>query len=191
MTPASGRPVRVGISQCLLGDPVRYDGGHTREPLLTDALGPYVEWVPVCPEVEAGFGVPREAMRLVDDVAAPRLLTVRSGRDETARMRRYTGQRLHGLRALHLAGYVFKADSPSCGTRRVPVFTRDGRLLGDGAGLFADAFRQAFPLVPVEEAERLRDRNIREHFLEQVLACHRRQSHNPVHPAPSPDRLAG
>ncbi len=175
-SPASGRPVRVGISQCLLGDPVRYDGSHKRESFLADALGQHMEWVPVCPEVEAGFGTPREAMRLVDDVATPRLLTVYSRTDHTERMRRYAAQRLRELRALNLSGYVFKADSPSCGIRHVPVFIREGRPSRNGTGLFAEAFQTMFPLMPIEDEERLRDRDIREHFLERVFGYHRRQS---------------
>ena len=175
--PASGRPVRVGISQCLLGDPVRHDGGHKREPFLMGMFGQDMEWVPICPEVEAGFGVPREAMHLVGNTATPRLITIRSKKDQTARMLRYTGQRLRDLRALHLAGYVFKADSPSCGMRHVRVSARDGRLLGTGMGLFAAAFHTMFPLIPIEEEERLRDRSIREHFLERVFGYHRWQSH--------------
>ncbi len=173
----AAKPARVGISQCLLGESVRYDGGHTRDPFLTDVLGPHVEWVPVCPEVEAGFGVPRESMRLVGDAAAARLVTIRSKQDRTAQMIHYAGQRLRDLREMNLAGYVFKSDSPSCGTRDVPVFTREGRLLGTGQGLFAEAFRAMFPLIPVEDEQRLRDRGIREQFLERVFDCYRRQSH--------------
>lgn len=173
---ASGHPVRVGISQCLLGEPVRYDGEHKHDRMITDGLGPYVEWVPVCPEVEAGFGVPREAMRLVGDVAAPRMITLRSKQDQTARMIRYTRQRSRDLQALNLAGYVFKKGSPSCGLRRVPVYTRDGHVLGTGTGMFAEAFQKMFPLIPVEDEGRLRDRDIRENFLERVFGYHRWQT---------------
>ncbi len=173
--PASDLPVRLGISRCLLGEPVRYDGGHKREHFLVDVLGQHVEWVPVCPEVEAGFGTPRESMRLVDDVAEPRLITVRSRQDHTERMRRYAKQRLRDLQALNLSGYVFKKDSPSCGTWRVRVYTRDGRLLGTGKGLFADAFQRTFLLTPIEEEGRLRDQGLRENFIERVFGYHRWQ----------------
>ena len=172
---ASELPVRLGISRCLLGEPVRYDGGHKRDQFLVDVLGQHVEWVPVCPEVEAGFDTPRESMRLVDDVAAPRLITFRSLHDHTDRMRRYAKQRLRDLQALHLSGYVFKKDSPSCGTRRVRVYARDGNLLGTGKGLFADAFQRAFPLTPIEEEGRLRDQGFRENFIERVFGYHRWQ----------------
>ena len=172
---ASALPVRLGISRCLLGEPVRYDGGHKRDHFLVDVLGQHVEWIPVCPEVEAGFGTPRESMRLVDDVAEPRLMTVRSHHDHTDRMRRYTRKRVRDLHALNLSGYVFKKDSPSCGIRRVRVYTRDGRLLGTGNGLFAEAFQRVFPLTPIEEEGRLRDLGLRENFIERVFGYHRWQ----------------
>jgi len=171
----SGLPVRLGISRCLLGEPVRYDGGHKRNPFLVEVLGQHVEWVPVCPEVEAGFGTPRESMRLVDDVAEPRLITVRSRQDQTGRMRRYTQKRLRDLQSLNLSGYVFKKESPSCGTQRVRVYARNGRLLGTGKGLFADAFQRAFPLTPIEEEGRLRDQGLRENFIERVFGYYRWQ----------------
>ena len=168
-------PMRLGISRCLLGEPVRYNGGHKRNLFLVDVLGRHVEWVPVCPEVEAGFGTPREAMHLVDDVAEPRLITVRSRQDQTGRMRRYTQKRLRDLQSLNLSGYVFKKNSPSCGTQRVRVYARDGNLLGTGKGLFSDAFQRTFPLTPVEEEGRLRDPGLRENFIERVFGYHRWQ----------------
>ena len=183
-TPSAGLPstpdlpLRLGISRCLLGERVRYDGGHKRDPFLMDVLGQHVEWVPVCPEVEAGFGTPRESMRLVDDVAEPRLITVRSHQDHTDRMRRYAKTRVRDLQSLNLSGYVFKKDSPSCGTRRVRVYARDGRLLGTGKGLFAEAFQRAFPLTPIEEEGRLRDQGLRENFIERVFGYHRWQGFN-------------
>ena len=170
---ASDLPLRLGISRCLLGEPVRYDGGHKLDHFLVDVLGQHVEWVPVCPEVEAGFGTPREAMRLVDDVAEPRLLTVRSHHDYTGLMRRYAKTRVREFQALNLSGYVFKKDSPSCGTRRVRVYARDGRLLGTGKGLFAEAFQRTFPLTPIEEEGRLRDQGLWENFIERVFGYHR------------------
>ena len=175
LTPASDLPVRLGISLCLLGEPVRYNGGHKRDHFLMDVLGEHVEWIPVCPEVEAGFGTPRESMRLVDDVAEPRLITVRSHQDQTDRMRRYTKTRVRDLQSLNLCGYVFKKDSPSCGIRRVRVYARDSRLLGTGKGLFAEAFQRAFPLTPIEEEGRLRDQDLRENFIERVFGYHRWQ----------------
>ncbi len=171
------QPLRLGISRCLLGEPVRYDGGHKRDQFLVDILGKHVEWVPVCPEVEAGFGTPRESMRLVDDLAEPRLITIRSGNDNTNVMRRYAKTRLQDLQSLNLSGYVFKKNSPSCGAQRVRVYTREGQGIGNGKGIFANAFQHMFPLVPIEEEDRLQDERLRENFIERVFGYHRWQSH--------------
>src|SRR5882762_6974511 len=119
-------PLRLGVSSCLLGEEVRFDGGHKRDRFLTDLLGRYVEWVPVCPEVEVGMGVPREALRLVGTPASPRMIGLRSGDDYTARMRRFATERVRALAALDLGGYVFKKDSPSCGIERVRVYGAGG-----------------------------------------------------------------
>jgi len=171
------QPLRLGISRCLLGEPVRYDGGHKRDQFLVDILGKHVEWVPVCPEVEAGFGTPREAMRLFDDLAAPSLITIRTGNDNTNVMRRYAKTRLQDLRSLNLSGYVFKKHSPSCGAQRVRVYSREGHGIGNGKGLFANAFQQMFPLIPIEEEDRLQDERLRENFIERVFGYLRWQSH--------------
>jgi len=166
-------PLRLGISRCLLGDEVRFDGGHKRDNFLTDVLGPYVEWVPVCPEVEAGLGTPREAMRLVGDTAHPRLLTIKSGQDHTRELEKMTRNRLDELGDLDLSGFVFKRGSPSCGVERVRVYTEQGMPSHSGAGLFARAFVERFPLIPVEEEGRLCDAPLRENFIERVF-CYRR-----------------
>ena len=105
--------LRLGISRCLLGEAVRFDGGHKRDSFLTDLLGRYVEWVPVCPEVEAGLGTPREAMRLIGDPANPRLVTIKSGKDHTQALNEMSANRLRELDRLDLSGFVFKKDSPS------------------------------------------------------------------------------
>lgn len=166
-------PLRLGISRCLLGDEVRFDGGHKRDSFLTDLLGRYVEWVPVCPEVEAGLGTPREAMRLVGDARHPRLLTINTGRDQTEAVEAMTAGRLPELEALDLSGYVFKKDSPSCGIERVRLYNRHGMPGRQGVGLFARAFMERFPLIPVEEEGRLCDPLLRENFIERVF-CYRR-----------------
>lgn len=165
--------LRLGISRCLLGDEVRFDGGHKRDNFLTDVLGPYVEWVPICPEVEAGLGTPREAMRLVGDPAHPRLLTIKSGRDHTRALEKMTAGRLAELGNLDLSGYVFKRGSPSCGVERVRVYTEHAMPSHSGVGLFARAFIEQFPLIPVEEEGRLCDAPLRENFIERVF-CYRR-----------------
>src|SRR6185503_11253233 len=147
--------LRLGISRCLLGDEVRFDGGHKRDEFLTDIFGRYVEWVPVCPEVEAGLGTPREAMRLVGDPQHPRLITIKSAKDHTEALEGMTVDRLRSLKDLDLSGYVFKKDSPSCGVQRVRIFNRHGMPSRNGTGLFARAFMERFPMVPVEEEGRL------------------------------------
>lgn len=169
-------PVRLGISRCLLGDQVRYDGGHKRDRFLTDVLGRYVEWVPICPEVEAGFGTPREAMRLVGDPRKPQLLTIKTERDVTKPLVAFTGRKLDELQDLELSGFIFKKDSPSCGIERVRVFNRHGMPSRNGVGLFARAFMERFPLVPIEDEGRLCDPAIRDHFIERVF-CYQRWQH--------------
>jgi uncharacterized protein YbbK (DUF523 family) len=125
-------PIRVGISACLLGHEVRFDGGHKRNTFLTGTLGPFVEWVPVCPEVECGLGTPRESMRLVRGEDEVRLLTVKTGRDLTAPMRRFCRSRVSALAREDLSGYVVKKDSPSCGLERVKVYDRHGTPARNG-----------------------------------------------------------
>ena len=165
--------LRIGISQCLLGDNVRHDGRHKRDDFLLEALGPHVEWVPVCPEVELGLGTPREPMRLAGDPRAPRLVTINTGIDHTNAMNRFARQRVRELEALDLSGYVFKADSPSCGIAQVPIFTSQGMETQDGVGLFAQAFMAHFPLMPVEDESRLHDPQAVQSFLERALVYHR------------------
>lgn len=166
-------PIRLGISRCLLGDEVRFDGGHKQDHFLTDVLGRYVEWVSVCPEVEAGLGIPREAMRLVGNPRQPRLITITSQQDHTAAMETMIEERLDALNKLDLSGFVFKRGSPSCGVERVRVYTPQGMPSHSGAGVFAKAFRDAFPLIPVEEEGRLCNSALRENFIERVF-CYRR-----------------
>jgi uncharacterized protein YbgA (DUF1722 family)/uncharacterized protein YbbK (DUF523 family) len=167
---ASPRPIRIGISACLLGQPVRFDGGHKRDAFLTETFGRFVEWVPVCPEVECGFGTPREAMRLVRAGPGVRLLTTRTGIDLTAPLERFSRSRVSALAGEDLSGYVLKKDSPSCGLERVKVYDRHGTPARDGRGLFASALVDAFPHLPVEEEGRLADPRLRDNFVERVFA---------------------
>jgi uncharacterized protein YbgA (DUF1722 family)/uncharacterized protein YbbK (DUF523 family) len=170
-----GEKPRVGISACLLGQKVRYDGSDKRDHFLTDTFGLHVEWVPVCPEVEVGMGVPREPVRLVSDPAAPRMIAERSGRDWTRAMNYYAHRRASALTQLNLSGYVFKKDSPSCGVERVRVYNLKGVPARQGRGLFAAALMRQLPLLPVEEEGRLNDPVLRENFVERVFAYHRWQ----------------
>ena len=169
----SAEPVRILVSSCLLGEKVRYDGGHKRDLFLLETLGPLVEWVPVCPEVECGLPVPREAMRLSGDPGNPRLVTNKTGIDLTERMARWAIARLDQLSRLDLCGYICKKDSPSSGMERVKVYGRDGIPARTGAGIFTRMFMERFPLVPVEEEGRLADPVLREMFVERVFCLRR------------------
>jgi len=165
--------IRLGVSQCLLGDPVRFDGGHKLDHFIRDTLGTYVDFVPVCPEVESGLGVPREAMRLEGDIEAPRLVTVRTKVDLTDRMLTCASRRVRELEKEDLCGFIFKSKSPSSGMERVKVYTEQGMPVLRGVGLFARAFKDHFPLLPVEEEGRLHDPVLRENFIESIFALKR------------------
>jgi uncharacterized protein YbgA (DUF1722 family)/uncharacterized protein YbbK (DUF523 family) len=166
----SAKP-RVGISACLLGDPVRFDGGHKRDAFLTEVLAPHVEWVPVCPEVEVGMGTPRETLRLVRSAdASIRMVTTRTGIVYSPSMERWAAGRLDELARLDLSGYVLKKDSPSCGMERVKVFGEAGMPRRNGRGIFAAALMARLPALPVEEEGRLNDARLRENFIERVFA---------------------
>jgi len=167
--------IRVGISSCLLGEEVRYDGGHKRDTLITEDLGRFFTWVAVCPEMEVGLGVPRETLRLVGRPESPRLVTLQSGTDHTASMKRFAAQRLKELAGNGLHGYILKKDSPSCGMGRVRVYDAKGMPQRNGRGLYATALLRRFPLLPVEEEGRLRDARLRENFVERVFATYRWQ----------------
>jgi len=171
--PGAEVPLRLGISACLLGEAVRYDGGHKRSRFAADQLGPFVSWVPVCPELEAGLGVPRPPMRLVRDGNAVKLVEIGSGIDHTRRLARSAAARVRALRALELCGYILKKDSPSCGMTRVKVYGERGPALRDGRGIFAGALLEAFPNLPVEDEGRLSDARLRENFIERVFAYRR------------------
>jgi len=165
--------IKIGISSCLLGNAVRYDGGHKRDRFLTDTLGRYVDFVPVCPEVEIGLGIPREAMRLVGELNHPRLLTIRSRIDHTERMTEWAKERVKELEKENLCGFIFKSDSPSSGLERVKVYDPNGIPVKKGVGLFARVFIDHFPLLPVEDEGRLHDPLLRENFIEGIFVWKR------------------
>lgn len=162
--------IRIGISSCLLGQHVRFDGGHKRDPFLVDTFGRFVEWVPVCPEVELGLGTPRESLRLIRKGDLVHMVNGKSGRDITSEMRRWAKARVEELAGDGLAGYVLKKDSPSCGMERVKVYGESGMAEKSGRGLFAEALMTRFPRLPVEEEGRLSDPRLRENFVERVFA---------------------
>jgi len=168
-----GEKIRLGISTCLLGEKVRFDGGHKLDRFLTDTLGRYVEYVPVCPEVECGFGVPREPFRLVGDPENPRLVTTRTGVDHTERMVEWARKRVRELEKEGLSGYIFKSGSPSSGMERVKVYDPNGVPAKVGVGIFARIFMESFPRIPVEEEGRLHDPSLRENFVERIFTLQR------------------
>ncbi|MBN1849327.1 MAG: DUF523 and DUF1722 domain-containing protein [Deltaproteobacteria bacterium] len=165
--------IRIGISTCLLGEAVRYDGGHALDPYITRTLGRYMEFVPVCPEVEAGFGVPREPIRLEGDPASPHLMTRNTRKDLTEVMLTWAKRRVRELEEEDLRGFIFKSRSPSSGMERVKVYTGKGMPVKKGVGLFARAFMDHFPLIPAEDEGRLHDPDLRVNFIERVFTLDR------------------
>jgi uncharacterized protein YbbK (DUF523 family) len=166
---------RVGISSCLLGDLVRFDGGHKRNTYCADVLSETVEWVPVCPEVEVGMGTPREAVRLVGDTDQLRMIGSETGHDWTDEMNQYARIRVQELVQLDLDGYVLKSRSPSCGMQSVAVDRGDRAPEGEAAGLFARELMAACPDLPMVEEDNLSDPERRESFMAQVISRRRRR----------------
>ena len=173
MNTTKGSIIRMGISSCILGAPVRYNGGHSRDRYITETLGKFFEFVPVCPEVECGLPTPREAMRLVGDPLKPRLVTSKTGVDHTERMTDWAIRRVNQLEQEDLCGFIFKSKSPSSGMERVKVYDKNNVPRSIGVGLFARAFKEHFPLLPVEEEGRLHDLVLRENFIESVFVYRR------------------
>ena len=165
--------IKVGVSSCLLGEKVRWDGDHKRDETIKKLLGKFFEWVPTCPEVEVGMGIPRETVQLQGDPKAPRMVGTTTGTDWTTRMNRYSKRRSDELVKLGVCGYIFKSRSPSCGISGIPVIVKNGKIQNNGRGLFAELFMQRCTLVPVEDEGRLQDARIRENFITRVFAWHR------------------
>lgn len=164
-----GDKIKIGVSACLLGHKVRFDGGHKHDRFITDTLGQYVEFCPVCPEVEVGFPVPRESLRLVGDPENPRLMTTKTQVDHTDRMLTWAKARVRELEEEKLCGFIFKSKSPSSGMERVKVYSEKGMPQQIGVGIFARVFMDHFPLIPVEEEGRLHDPKLRENFIESIF----------------------
>ncbi len=167
--------IKIGISSCLLGEKVRYDAGHQLDRYVTDTLGHYFEWLPVCPEVEYGLPVPREPMRLVGNPDSPRLMTIRTGIDHTDGMLKWAEKKLKELEEEELCGFIFKSRSPSSGIGGVKVYTPSGMPSQRGIGLFGRAFMNKFPVIPVIDDGRLHDPGLRENFIERVFVYKRWQ----------------
>jgi uncharacterized protein YbgA (DUF1722 family)/uncharacterized protein YbbK (DUF523 family) len=165
--------IKLGISSCLLGEKVRYDGGHKLDHYLKDTLGQFVEWTPVCPEVECGLSVPREAMHLTGTHDSPRLVTRKTRTDYTDLMQHWARGRLEELEKEELCGFIFKSRSPSSGMRGVKVYNPSGIPSTSGVGIFAREYMEHFPLVPVEDDGRLNDPDLRENFIERIFVFKR------------------
>ncbi|MEZ4525484.1 MAG: DUF523 and DUF1722 domain-containing protein [Desulfobacterales bacterium] len=165
--------IKLGVSACLLGHEVRYDGGHKLNHFIRDTLGQFADFVPVCPESECGLGIPREALRLIGSPENPRLIARQTQKDFTHQMRDWAQKRLNELEREDLCGFIFKKDSPSSGLYRVKVYQDSGQPVKSGTGIFAKAFVQRFPLLPVEEEGRLNDADLRENFIESIFVFKR------------------
>lgn len=165
--------IKLGISSCLLGEKVRYDGGHKLDKFLTDTLGKYVDYVPVCPEVDCGLGVPRKSMRLEGTPESQRLIVTATGEDLTEKMVRWAKKRVAELEKEKLCGFIFKSDSPSSGMERVKIYNEKSMPVKNGVGVFAKIFMDSFPLLPVEDEGRLHDPGLRENFIERIFALKR------------------
>lgn len=165
--------IKIGISSCLLGEKVRYDAGHKLDRYITETLGQYFDWVSVCPEVEYGLPVPREAMHLIGNPEAPRLVTIHTQIDHTEGMLSWAGKKLRLLEKEELCGFIFKSKSPSSGMSCVKVYNNSGMPIGKGKGIFAGAFIKRFPLIPVIDDGRLHDPVLRENFIERVFVYKR------------------
>jgi len=167
--------INVGISVCLLGSKVRFDGQHKLDRYITKTLGKYFKWVHSCPEHDCGLPIPRESMRLVGDENEPRLLTGRTKRDITDQLSSWSEKRLNELAQENMCGYIFKKGSPSCGMGGVRIYTERGMPYASGAGLFAKMLKEKFPYLPIEDDGRLHDPGLRENFIERVFVYHRWQ----------------
>ncbi len=166
-------PIRIGVSACLMGERVRYDGGHKRADGLVRATDG-VEWVHVCPEVEVGMGTPRETLELVGDAGSPRLVTTETGVDHTAAMFSWARERIAALLAEGIDGFVLKTRSPSCGLSSVPVL-RDGVAYASGRGIFAAELVRLLPDLPVADEEELVAPSALAKFLRRARAYRERQ----------------
>lgn len=166
------KTIRIGVSSCLLGERVRYDGDHKRDAFIADRLGAVFEFVPVCPEVAVGMGVPRPPIRLVGDPLRPRALGIDDpGLDMTAALTAF-GRRM-ALELEDIDAYIFKSRSPSCGMARVKVYDGGKAPRAQGSGLYARQIMARRPLLPVEEEDRLADPELRDNFIERIFAYRR------------------
>lgn len=165
--------IKIGVSSCLLGNKVRFDGGHKKDYFLTETLSQFVEFVPVCAEVEIGLPIPRETLRLQKIDGKIRLIFNKSKEEITEKMEKFSEKRVKIVEDENLSGFILKKDSPSCGMERVKVYSEKGIPEKNGKGIFAKVLIEKYPLLPIEEEGRLNDINLRENFIERVFAFHR------------------
>jgi len=165
--------IKLGIASCLVGNPVRWNGGHKLDRFIVHTLGQHIDFVPVCPESECGLGIPRETMHLAGDPAAPRLVTTKTGEDKTVQMQRWAKKRLQKLAGENLCGYIFKTKSPSSGMRKLKVFATREQIFYNGVGIFAKMFMDRFPSLPVIDDGMLHDPGLRANFIEQIFTLRR------------------
>jgi uncharacterized protein YbbK (DUF523 family) len=161
--------IKLGISACLLGEKVRYDGGHKLDRFLTDTLGKYVEYVPVCPEVECGLGIPRKSMRLEGNPFSPLLIVTETGQDITELMVTWAEKRVIQLEEENLRGFILKSNSPSCGISKVKIYNEKSLSVETSAGIFAGILIKYFPFLPVQDELCFHDPGLRESFMETII----------------------
>jgi uncharacterized protein YbgA (DUF1722 family)/uncharacterized protein YbbK (DUF523 family) len=171
-TKSGTNPINIGISACLLGEKVHWDADQKKDRYITDTLGRYFQLIPVCPEVEAGMGVPRESLRLIGDISTPRMIGYKTGKDWTGRMHSYIRKRLKQIENYDLSGFILKKNSPSCGMEKVRVYNKSGRPVKKGRGMFGGALVDRFENMPIEEEGRLNDLILRENFIVRVFGYH-------------------
>jgi uncharacterized protein YbgA (DUF1722 family)/uncharacterized protein YbbK (DUF523 family) len=165
--------IRVGVSACVAGEKVRYDGSDARDPYLSDTLAKYVEFVPLCPEVACGMGIPREKVRQVDCGGEIRLIGYESGEDWTERMNVWADKVLSGLQEEGLCGFVFRSTSPSCALMHGKLYSTTGLAPKRMAGFFARKLMDRFPMLPTEADDRLHSPMLRENFIRRVFVLKR------------------
>ena len=167
--------LKIGVSSCLLGNEVRYDGRHKQMRYITDILSNYFTLIPVCPEIEIGMTVPREAVWLVGNPASPEMIGINSGKNWTKKITNYSKKKIKEPDYKDLSGFILKSKSPSCGMERVEVYISSNNIKKSGVGLFAKELMKKFPFLPVVEEKRLNNLQLRENFIVRVFSYIRLQ----------------
>jgi len=163
------KKLKIGISSCLLGKNVRYNGENKLDRFIVKILGHYFSYIPICPEVECGLGIPRLPMRLEGNPKRPKLVITSTNIDITKKMLSWSKEKVHKLEKEHLDGFIFKSRSPSCGILDLTVYRKKKSPPKKGQGLFVKMFKDHFPLIPIEEGERLHDPELLKSFFARIL----------------------